>query len=271
MRVTHHSNKLINWPQTSKKILIGMLTFAAGLYAAWVMQWTAADLAWSLWLVNLTLTYLLILSALLGWGYFAFKVISIGNFQTQYRRITGLCVSLFLLFCVGVPFTFAHVYLGMTSQMAALFPIQALSDLWMPSRTYWLDFLNLFPFNPTSTLTICKIALALVPVYGITLIPAIIVDRKQTFAPLTEAINAVKNNIHEKVAANIQQQKMIFDNDIPFSMPMIETIRPILLFMFFITLDSNETNKFWVYAAIYLAYFFPWSSFIMRAQRHADN
>ena len=240
------------WPALGR-ILPDGIAFAIGLGIAWIQGWKTTDLVWSLWLGSLVIGYLTIQSTIGGGIYIGIRAIFHKDTPEKDRLpaiLIGGGVALFFL--VFFSFHFCGFHAGHAFFLSHFFPIEGLSAT---------DFGRAF-MNP---LLLWKTVFQhLLWVYGVFLIPVIIAERKYVFASFVASVKEVREGMHNHSAPNVLKLvgkgpgKSMQD---PFTRPYINVIRMHLLIFFFAFCHMLKVDSFWVYAVVYLVYFFPWKAF----------
>jgi len=99
----------------------------------------------------------------------------------------------------------------------------------------------------------------LVPLYGLFLIPALITERKNIFAPF---LNIWRER---KKGESLEIDRAAGKGKDPMRSAMIKpyanVIRMHLLIFFFAGAKFFNLDSFMVYAVVYFVYFFPWNEF----------
>ena len=239
------------WPALGR-ILPDVLAFALGLGAAWILGWKTTDLVWSLWLSSLVLGYLTILSTIGGAVYFGVHVICHKDFPRKYR-LTGILVgtAAALMFLGFFSLHFCGFHAGHASFLSSFFPLHEL-----PKNAFANAFMN--------PLLLWKTVFQhLLPAYGVFLVATIIAERTHIFAFFTGAVQAVQEGLHKQMLQNpmqvvIDRKTSLHD---PLYRPYLNIWRMHILIFFFAFCHALKMESFFIYAVVYLVYFFPWKAF----------
>ena len=245
------SRAAYQWP-TLGRVLPDVAAFAIGLGTAWLLEWKTTDLVWSLWLGSLVLGYLTILSTVAAGVYIGIMAICHAEFPRKHRLPAVLIGSAAALFFLGFfSLHFCGFHAGHAIFLSSFFPVAGL-----PTSAFSDAFMN--------PLLLWRIVFRhLLTVYGVFLIPAVIAERGHVFASITAAVKAVrggipKHSLQEFMQSGKGRDKAMRD---PFIRPYVNVIRMHILIFFFALSYMLKAESFFVYAVVYLAYFFPWKAF----------
>jgi hypothetical protein len=245
------SQKTLQWPPV-RRILPDVLAFLLGLGAAWMLQWTTTDLVWSLWLGSLVLGYVTILSTIGGGVYLGAHAVFHEAFPREHWPTAILAGSAAALFFLGFfSLHFCGFHAGHAVFLSSFFPINGL-----PAADFVAAFMN--PILLWKTV----FRHLLLP-YGVFLVPAIIAERRNVFASIAGAVKAVHRGDDRRLVQDAGQWakgRAAAMRD-PFFRPYINVIRMHLLIFFFAFCHAMKAESFFVYAVVYLVYFFPWRAF----------
>lgn len=210
-----------------------MFAFVIGLGIAWKLGWVTVDLVWSLWLCGLILGYLRILSIVGGKLYMELKML-----QRNGSRYTGAIMpiveAIFLLGFFSVHFGFFNVICA--ALIFKHFPLELVQNL--SFDTWWN---------------------AIVLPYGIFAIPVIIAERKLIVTFITEAKKAV---FEGRVLAHYEQSVKNQDPWKAYFLPCYSSVIGLYCLMWLFSVnEAMGIESFFMYGAIYLLYFFPWTAF----------
>ncbi len=234
---------------TIKNFLPELIAFLLGISAVYFLKWTTTDLVWSLWLSSLVIGYLTILSIIVAGVYFGLHVIYHSDFPEKDRLkaiLIGGSMALFLLGFFSLHFCGFHS--GHAVFLISFFPLKEISG-----GPFGDSFGN--PFK------LWKIVFQyMMPLYGFFLIAPIIMERKNIFGPLMDAIRLVREGIKGdliKTYPNTPDTKKRALQD-PFARPYVNVIKMHGLIFFFGFCHWLKVDSFVVYVVVYSVYFFPW-------------
>lgn len=223
----------------TRSTIVDLVLFAATLVCAWVFQWKANDLIWSLWVSSLTIGYItLIFGSLIRgiqnfpWKTF-FKDISSPEFRNDFRKqirepssLKKLVIIIAIAFIVVVFLvTFFTVHFGMFHFIHGI-------------------FLN--SFFPLEGITYPKSGFDL-PKFAI-----------QMAARHWEFVLA--SAISQFFRLDSKSDEPVKGSDFAFG-PYKAVLRMHLMIFVFAFLNTIHADNFFVYAIILLVYFMPWAAF----------
>lgn len=251
-----------------------LLAFGIGLLMAWVFDWQAADLIWSLWLSSLVLGYATILSTIAGGVFVGWKASRHPEFPADKKGVAyGVGGGAALFFLVFFSLHFCGFHAGHATFLQSFYPLQAITDS---------DNGNPFMSGFMNPLVLWATALKyVVPLYGIFLIPMFIVERRQVFEVwnssqhLARDIASSAGDIANSDAGKslkgsegptqVIVSKLVADNakrvgkrGDAFTKPYKNVIKMHILIFILAGFSAIQLDNIWVYAFVSALYFFPW-------------
>lgn len=234
------------------RVLPDALAFGIGLGTAYFRDWETRDFAWSLWLCNLVLGYLTLLSFVGGGAYIGFHAIRYSGIKAKQRVsavLFGIAIGLFFLGFFSLHFCGFHA--GHSVFLQHFFPIKG-----VPEHGFIKAFMN----PPLLWVLVFR---HLMRPYGLFLFPAIIAERGHVFRPLVRAAEAVRigttltDLVGDREDGNPGRDGPDFGNLV--FLPYLNVVRMHLLILFFGFCHALKVGSFFLYAVVYGVYFFPWS------------
>ncbi|MDB4879700.1 MAG: hypothetical protein JWL60_1146 [Gemmatimonadetes bacterium] len=232
-------------PPTWSSPWLDVVAFAAGLAVAWMLQWRATDLVWSLWLSSLVVGCLTIL-----WQASAFPRQLVGRLQRDPSGLAaavdrrGRCTVLLVATIAAavmlgvaafmtlhfVGFHYVHAsFLGMLFPLDGLAPVSGLRHF---PTTVGEVFQRYWPFLPSA-----------------------FIAQRVAFAGRSDA-SRDDGSVTASAIARRKARNLLGD----FASPYRNVVRMHLLIFVFIAAHAAGITNFAVYALVYAAYYFPWRS-----------
>ncbi|HEY7773610.1 MAG TPA: DUF6498-containing protein [Marinagarivorans sp.] len=261
-----------------------LFAFGFGLLMAWVFDWHAADLIWSLWLSSLVLGYTTILSTIAGGVFVGWKASRHPEFPADKKGIAyGIGGGAALFFLVFFSLHFCGFHAGHATFLQSFYPLQAIADS-DNSRPFMSAFMN--PLALWAT-----VLEYVVPLYGIFLIPMLIVERREIFEgwnssqrivrEITSSAGEMENSAlgvssdkgdsndgnqgpAQRIAGNFvagranRSKRRVGRGGDAFTKPYKNVIKMHLLIFVLAGFSAIQLDNIWVYAFVSALYFFPW-------------
>lgn len=241
-----------------------LFAFLTGLGFAWLFNWQTGDLVWSFWLCSLVLGYMTILSAIAGGVFLGVSVISHPQLPADKKQpvmILVVCVALFLFWFFSLHFCAFHA--GHATFLNKFFPL----------KTGGASFITESIVNPLAVwIGAVKYVL---PVYGVMLVPILVVDRYKIFSAFINYYELAKHISRTDVKkleakwltdylSKGKAKQVLFS---PFTGPYINVLKMHILILVLGVSSAAGFDNFIFFAAVYAVYFFPWRIF----NRKKDN
>ncbi len=201
------------------------IAYMLGLGCAWYFNWETADLIWSLWFCSLLIGYATILSAIGG----GLRKVSAAGVP----KPLGIIGAVFTFCFFSVHFCGFHA--GHATFLSSFFPLGGVATE---------QVAKLF-INPPGLLLFAVKQLG--PIYGIFLLPALLVERRG----LIEAWKGAPTH----TGANAKATSGIGG---AMGKPYKNVLTMHLLIFFFGIASTAGLSGFVLYATAYSVYFFPW-------------
>jgi hypothetical protein len=243
------------------RVLPDILAFTVGLSISYFFKWETRDLVWSLWLCSLVLGYMTLFSAIGSLSYVGLAALKKVEPEKRLPLILiGAGGMLFLL--VFFSFHFGGFHAGHSAFLRMFFPIEG-----MPQDGFGRAFLN-------PPLLLALAAKHLLQPYGLFLIPAIISERKNVFAPIYKAVKTLRAGRDAKEVfdsaemLNLSKPRPGAKNQglsQIMTRPYVNVVRMHILILFFGFCYMLKIQSFAVYAVVYFVYFFPWRELNLKA------
>ncbi|MEM6279963.1 MAG: DUF6498-containing protein [Verrucomicrobiota bacterium] len=236
------------------RLIPNLVAFFLALALAWFLKWEPTDLVWSLWLGSLVIGYATVLVRI-GYGFkIGWAIVRDDEFEGPGKLpaiLIGLAIGLFLLGFFSLHFCGFHA--GHSAFLNIFFPLPDLPEM---------GFSNAF-MNPF--LLWKQVFQYLLIPYGLFLIPALIVERKNLLKPFRKDLSP-----EEEEPSHLEDRKKDFTEDL-FAGPYKNVIRMHLLIFFFAGCHLLKVDSFVIYAVVSTVYFFPWSECKSWWQERSDS
>lgn len=245
-------------------VLPDLLALIIGLIMAWIFDWQATDLIWSLWLGSLVLGYATIVSTLLGGVGVGAAVVRRGDFNHQHKPVWVAGGAALAAFMLGFfSFHFCGFHAGHAVFLSGFFPIEGAETT---------AFMKAF-MNPLALwhLALTKVA----PLYAWFLLPMLIAERRSLFNAFYQSLGLIKKiNEHKALSQSDidawresrkrQASSGKEKNEVGhfLTAPYVNVIKMHALIFVLFGCKALELDNFFVYSIIAVVYFLPWRAFI---------